>query len=95
MWRRVPGAIASGNTCVHVCVFGSKVPPLEAVHGAQVALLPLLEAVFIQELPGTVGVPDLHALLRQLLGIRGTLDHRNNTEQLRPRHSGLDRKYQR
>ena len=89
VFKRVRGAIASGNTCVHVCVFCTRMPPLEAIHRAQVPFFPLLEAAFIQEFPGTVGVPDLHPLLRQLLGVRGTLDHRNNTEQLGPRRSGL------
>ena len=69
-------------TSVHVCVLGTEVPPLEAVDRAQVALLPVRKAALIQEVPGTIGVPDLHPLPRQLLGVGGPLDH--NTESLRP-----------
>lgn len=49
--------------CVHVCVLGTKVPPLETIHRAQVALLSLCEPKVVQEFPGTIGLPNLHPFL--------------------------------
>lgn len=60
-------------TCVHVCVLGTKVPPLETVHRSQVALLSICEPKVVQEVPGPVGIPNLHPFCWELLGIRRSL----------------------
>lgn len=57
-------------TCMHVGVLRTKVPPLETIHGSQVALLSICEPKIVQEVPGPVGIPNLHSFLRELLGIR-------------------------
>ena len=59
---------------VHVHVLGAEVPPLEAVHWPEVALLPVCESAAVQELPATVTVPDPHILLLKLLGVGGAAD---------------------
>ena len=59
---------------MHVDVLRPEVSPLEAVDGAEVALLALRQADAVQELPAAVPVPDPHVLLLQLLGARGAAD---------------------
>lgn len=49
-------------TCL---VLRSKVSPLEAIDWSQVALFPVRESTLVQELTGTVPVPDLDPLLLQ------------------------------
>lgn len=51
-----------------VDVLGAKVPPLEAVHGAEVADLAVGEAQVVEELAGAVAVPDLDAGLAEAGG---------------------------
>lgn len=48
---------------MHVCVLGTKVPPLETVHRAQVTLLSVGEPQIVQEGPGTIGIPNLYSFL--------------------------------
>ena len=43
---------------VHVDILGAEMPPLEAVHRAQVADLAVVQASLVQELARGVGVPD-------------------------------------
>lgn len=57
------------RTCMHICVLGTKVPPLEPVHRAQVPLLSVGEPQIVQEGPGTIGIPNLYPFLWELLGI--------------------------
>ena len=59
---------------MHVDVLRPEVSPLEAVHGAEVSLLPLGEADAVEELSTAVPVPDPHILLLQLLGVSGAPD---------------------
>lgn len=54
---------------MHVFVLGTIVPPLEPIHRSQVALLSICEPKVVQEVPGPVGIPNLHPFLRELLGI--------------------------
>lgn len=48
-------------TCMHVGVTCTKVPPLETIHGPQVAFLSLCEPQIVQEVTRPVGIPDLHS----------------------------------
>lgn len=48
--------------CFRVDVFRAEMPPLEAVHGAEIADLALREAEVVEELARAVAVPDLDAL---------------------------------
>lgn len=65
-----PARVVGGS----VDVLGAKVPPLEPVHGAQVALGPVRQADAVEVLARPVTVPDLDALLAQRLGGRVALD---------------------
>lgn len=60
-------------TTVHVFVFSSKVPPLKAIHWAQVSFLTISKAIFIQKIPGAISIPDSHTLFWQLFSICWTL----------------------
>lgn len=62
-------AAVTWYTCMHVCVLRPKVPPLETVHRSQVALFSVCEPEIVQELPRSIGIPNLHAFLRKLLSI--------------------------
>lgn len=55
-------------------VLGAKVPPLETVHGAQVADFAVREADLVEELARAVAVPDLDTLFAQGGGCRAALD---------------------
>lgn len=50
-----------------VLVLGAKVPPLEAVHGAEIAFLALCKPQLVQELARPVAVPDVDSGVRQRL----------------------------
>ncbi|KAI3477909.1 hypothetical protein L1887_60216 [Cichorium endivia] len=54
---------------IAVLVLGAKVTPLEAVHGAEIALATMLQAARIQKLARAVAVPNVHALVREQLGV--------------------------
>jgi len=56
-------------TCMHVCVLGTEMPPLETVHRSQVAFLSISEPEVVQEVPRPVGFPNLHPFLGELFGI--------------------------
>lgn len=67
------------NTLARVVVLAglvgsSKVPPLEAVDRAQVALFAVRKATLVQKLASAVSVPDPDSLLLQHLGICAALD---------------------
>lgn len=51
----------AGVICLCVDILGAKVPPLEAVDGAQVADVAVREPDAVEELAGPVAVPDLDA----------------------------------
>ena len=55
---------------VGVVVRGAEVAPLEAVDGAQVALLAVAEAALLEELLGAVAVPDVDVLRREEVAVR-------------------------
>lgn len=57
-----------------VDVLGAKVPPLEAVDGAQVADVAVRQADAVEELAGAVAVPDLDADVAEGLGRGVALD---------------------
>mmetsp|Transcript_66622 Transcript_66622/g.216793 ORF Transcript_66622/g.216793 Transcript_66622/m.216793 type:complete len:339 (-) Transcript_66622:350-1366(-) len=64
-------------TCVvgvHVHVLRAEVAPLEAVDRAEVHFLTVGEPPLVQELPGTVAIPNLDALVGEVLGVRVALD---------------------
>mmetsp|Transcript_125011 Transcript_125011/g.399693 ORF Transcript_125011/g.399693 Transcript_125011/m.399693 type:complete len:412 (-) Transcript_125011:138-1373(-) len=64
-------------TCVvgvHVHVLRAEVAPLEAVDRAQVSLLAVGQTPVVQELAGAIAIPDLDALVREVLAVRVTLD---------------------
>lgn len=58
---------------VHIHVLGAKVSPLESVHRSQVALGAVGETYGVEELAGSVAVPDLDALGAQLVGVGAAL----------------------
>ena len=51
-----------------VLVLGTKVPPLETVHGPKVASLPVRQAYAVEEFSGTIAIPDLDASFREREG---------------------------
>ena len=59
---------------VHIHVRSSEVPPLKAINRTQVSLLPVVKAAGVQKLAGRVRVPDLDALLAELLGVGRAAD---------------------
>lgn len=64
----------AGVVGVGVDVLGAKVPPLEAVDGAQVADVAVRQADAVEELAGAVAVPDLDADVAEGLGRGVALD---------------------
>ena len=55
-------------------VLGPKMTPLEAVHGTQVAFLPVAESTAVEECARAVTVPDLDAALGEEGSIRFSVD---------------------
>ena len=59
----------AGVIGVHVCVLGSEVSPLEAVHWAKVHFFSVLQPPGIQKLPRTISVPNLDFFVREQLSV--------------------------
>lgn len=59
---------------MHVFVLCPKMAPLETINWTQVALLSVVQAEVIKEVPGPVGVPDVDTFLAQFLAIGTALD---------------------
>lgn len=77
--------------CVAVGVFGAKVAPLEAVDGAQVAHLAVLQSQPVQELTAAVAVPDLDPGVAQGLRRRRARHEPQQLEDHGPREDALRR----
>mmetsp|Transcript_59988 Transcript_59988/g.173730 ORF Transcript_59988/g.173730 Transcript_59988/m.173730 type:complete len:452 (+) Transcript_59988:330-1685(+) len=67
--RELIDALA-GVVRVHVDILGAKVPPLKAIHRAQVHLLAVRQATLVEELPRAIPVPDVDALVSEVLCVR-------------------------
>lgn len=70
-----------------VDVLGAKVPPLEAIHGTEVADLAVVEAEVVEELARAIAVPDLDAGLAKAGGGGVAL---NEPEELGDNGAGKD-----
>mmetsp|Transcript_9406 Transcript_9406/g.22222 ORF Transcript_9406/g.22222 Transcript_9406/m.22222 type:complete len:465 (-) Transcript_9406:138-1532(-) len=57
---------------VHVLVFGPKMPPLKAIDGSQVTLLPVSQSTLFQEFLAGIAIPNMDFLVAQLESIGGT-----------------------
>lgn len=71
-FRELVDALA-GVVGVHVLVFGAEVAPLEAVDGAEVADVAVLEAAAVEEFSGSVAVPDVNVFGGQFVGVCASL----------------------
>lgn len=80
----------SGVVGVHVHVGGTKVPPLEPVHRAQVSHLPVPQPSLIEELARAVPIPNVNVLFGKDVGVCASLQARVSVYQ-QGCHDGRER----